>query len=177
MGSHAYWYFVPFQPNAQAALDELREREFRSGRYNPVMWFPFPLGADAVHRFGIRVAPSPGNKHRSIAAAIEDAQESGTRSILDLNRVGDEADFYTARRMPPEELEEFFGTEKPTRQMVEDNMDWNNRQQEPRRGRCGCRGRSSSRRVGAGARGGCRDASGRKKRGRRRERTLDLPGW
>jgi hypothetical protein len=40
MGGHPYWYFVPFQPNAQVALDELREREFRAGRYSPVMLFP-----------------------------------------------------------------------------------------------------------------------------------------
>jgi len=116
MGGHPYWYFVPFQPNAQLALDQLREREFKAGRYNPVMWFPpFPVGPDA---------PSPGNKHRSIAAAMEASEESGTRSILDLSKIGDEAAFFTARRMPPEELEEFFGTDRPTREMVEDNQDF-----------------------------------------------------
>lgn len=116
MGGHPYWYFVPFQPNAQVALDELREREFRAGRYSPVMLFPpFPLGPDS---------PAPGNKHRSIAAAMDDAEESGTRSILDLNTIGEEAAFCTARRMQPEELHELFGTDKPTREMVEGNMDF-----------------------------------------------------
>ena len=37
MGGHAYWYTVPYQADSQRALDTLREREFRAGRYNPVM--------------------------------------------------------------------------------------------------------------------------------------------
>ncbi len=39
MGSSPYMYLVPYQPNFQRALDELREREFEQGRYNPVMPF------------------------------------------------------------------------------------------------------------------------------------------
>jgi len=39
MGGEPYWYFVPYQPDFQKALDELREREFRAGRYNPVIDF------------------------------------------------------------------------------------------------------------------------------------------
>jgi hypothetical protein len=30
MGGHPYWYYVPFQPNAQATLDQLRGREHPS---------------------------------------------------------------------------------------------------------------------------------------------------
>jgi hypothetical protein len=30
MGGHSYWYYVPFQPNAQATLDQLRGREHPS---------------------------------------------------------------------------------------------------------------------------------------------------
>ena len=58
MGGEPYWYFVPYQPNIQAALDALRAREFKAGRYNPVMPFQrFPVDADS---------PAPGNKHRKI---------------------------------------------------------------------------------------------------------------
>ena len=35
MGAHPYWYFVKYQSNLQKALDELRDREFKAGRYNP----------------------------------------------------------------------------------------------------------------------------------------------
>ena len=116
MGGEPYWYFVPYQPNIQAALDALRAREFKAGRYNPVLPFQrFPVDADS---------PAPGNKHRTIEAAQEAADADGTRSILDIERIGEEPDFSTAAAVPPEELEEIFGTSKPTRAMVEDNFDF-----------------------------------------------------
>jgi len=112
MGGHAYWYYVPYQPNIQTALDALREREFRAGRYNPVMPFiDFPLEPDA---------PAPGNQHRTIADALEDSAEDGTRSILDLERVGMKPDFCTVVAVPASELEGLYGTANPTREMVED---------------------------------------------------------
>ena len=41
MGASPYWYVVPYNPNVDAALEELRQREFRAGRYNPVDPFRF----------------------------------------------------------------------------------------------------------------------------------------
>lgn len=76
MGGHPYWYVVPYQPDIGAALEQLRQREFAAGRYNPVIPFPeFPVGPDS---------PSPGAKHKSIPEAMTTAREDGTRSILDL---------------------------------------------------------------------------------------------
>jgi hypothetical protein len=43
MGGHPYWYIVAYDPDLEAVLERLREREFRAGRYNPVMpWIDFP---------------------------------------------------------------------------------------------------------------------------------------
>jgi hypothetical protein len=39
MGAHAYWYFVPYERDIDAALQKLRVREFQAGRYNPTMPF------------------------------------------------------------------------------------------------------------------------------------------
>ena len=116
MGAHPYWYFVKHQPNTQRALDELREREFRAGRYNPVMPFlEFPIGPGA---------PAPGAQHDSIEEALEDAMEDGTRSILDIAAVGDVPDFCTAGPILEGILESLYGTSEPTREMVEQNMDF-----------------------------------------------------
>ena len=88
----------------------------RAGRHNPVLpWLDFPLGPQS---------PAPGPQHASIADAVEAADADGTRSILDLNRVADEPDFFTAARMPDEDLMEFFGTTRPTREQVEDGDFW-----------------------------------------------------
>ncbi len=116
MGGHPYWYFVPYQNDIQEALNALRQREFRAGRYNPAMPFPdFPVDLNA---------PSPGAQHNSIDDAWEDADADGTRSILDLKTVGAAPDYFTAAAMPPSQLRQFFGTEKPTRAHVEGNHDF-----------------------------------------------------
>jgi hypothetical protein len=113
MGGHEWFYFVEYEEAINAALQKLREREFRAGRYNLVTWFPeFPVGPDS---------PAPGAQHASIEEAIEEADADGTRSILDMMTVADEPDFNAVSPLPPEDLMELFGTDKPTREMIEVN--------------------------------------------------------
>ena len=110
MGAHPYRYFVPYQEDIDAALQELREREFVAGRYSPVVRFP------------MRDKPAaPGRAHGSIDQARAAAMESGTRSILDLDGISDEPEFCMACRMDPATLREHYGTDQPTRQMIEEN--------------------------------------------------------
>lgn len=113
MGASPYFYFVKYQKDAQAALDQLRQREFEAGRYNPVMPFPtFPVELNEE---------TPGAQHDSIEEAFQDADADGTRSILDLTSVGDEPDFCTAARLDDDALTEYFGTTQPTHEMVANN--------------------------------------------------------
>ena len=116
MGAHPYWYLAKYTPDPDTALQALREREFRAGRYNPVMPFlEFPIGPHS---------PTPGAQHASIAEAFEEADADGTRSILDIERVGDEPDFGVACPLPDEVLEELYGTTRPTRAQVLREMDF-----------------------------------------------------
>jgi hypothetical protein len=116
MGAHPYWYFVAYEADAQAALEALRKREFKAGRYNPaVRYIEFPVDVSK---------PSPGAKHRSIEAALEASEAEGTRSILDIERVGTEADSQVAALLDGSVLEELYGTVKPTHDMIEKNMDF-----------------------------------------------------
>jgi hypothetical protein len=111
MGGHPWFYFVDYEADVSAALQRLREREFRAGRYNPAVWFPeFPVGPQS---------PAPGALHGSIEEAVEEADADGTRSILDMERVSDEPDYNAVSPLPEEELLELFGTTQPTREMVE----------------------------------------------------------
>jgi hypothetical protein len=120
MGASPYFYFTPYQKDIQAALEALREQEFRAGRYDPAMRmadpplymfeFNFPPG-DA--------SPAPGAQHSSIDEAINAGAESGTRSILDIMRIVDEPDYEAACALSPDELIELFGTATPTRELVE----------------------------------------------------------
>jgi len=116
MGANPYWYFTAYEADVDAALAKLRRREFEAGRYNPVMpLIDFPVGP---------AAPAPGAQHRSIDDARQAAAEDGTRSILDIDRMGDEPDFCVAARLDEDALRDLYGTDKPTRQMIESNMDF-----------------------------------------------------
>ena len=113
MGAHPYYYFVKYNPDVDAALQELRNREFEAGRYNPVIWhLSFPIGPDS---------PAPGAQHATIQEALEASDADGTRSILDLDHVSDQPDFCAVAPLPPEDLERLFGTEHPTHGMIEEN--------------------------------------------------------
>ena len=115
MGAHTYYYFVKHQPDISAALRALREREFQAGRYSPVMRDPrFPINSSS---------PSPGPRHQSIDKAREAAQEEGTRSILDIERIATTPDYFVAAPLPARELTRLFGTQPPSRMQVEARMD------------------------------------------------------
>jgi hypothetical protein len=118
MGAEPYWYFEKYNDTVDATLQALRQREFKAGRYHPVIMFPselFPIGPHS---------PAPGAQHASIEDAMEDAAEEGTRSILDLDHVSDEPEFCAVAPLPNEMLDELYGTTQPSRAMVEPNMDF-----------------------------------------------------
>jgi hypothetical protein len=115
MGGHPWFYFVEYEADVEGALQKLRQREFEAGRYNPVVGFPeFPINQDSA---------APGAQHESIDEAMEDADADGTRSILDMMRVSETADYNAVAPVPKEELMELFGTDKPTREMIEEGDD------------------------------------------------------
>ena len=120
MGSHPYLYFAPYQRDIQAALDTLREREFKAGRYDPAMQKADPPTYMFQLRFPLDDSlQTPGAQHASIDAAIDAAMESGTGSILDILRVTSLPDFSAACPLDPEDLTRLFGTAEPTRALVE----------------------------------------------------------
>ena len=114
MGASPWFYFVPYNADFGRALNVLREREFKAGRYFP---------AEMTPRFPVNLAHVPGCKHASIEEAVEEADASGTASILDMERVAARPDFGAVCPLDPDELMDLYGTGEPTRQEVEDNDD------------------------------------------------------
>jgi len=94
-------YFVPNQQDIEKALQDLREQVFRSGKYRK--W--------------------PGVQGATIAEVLAQSGESGTHSILDIERVSLLPALQTVSPLSAERLQEVFGTDKPTRQMVEDMIE------------------------------------------------------
>lgn len=101
MGAEPWEYFVPYEPDIRTALDKLRKREFAAGRFR---------GSDA----------NPA----TIEEAVENMEADGTGSILDISQVTDSPDYCAVTPLPRETLLELYGTEQPTREMIEDNMDF-----------------------------------------------------
>lgn len=116
MGAHPYFYFVEYQPDIEAALQDLRQREFEAGRYNPVQPFPrFPIHPNSA---------APGAKHNSIDEARGAAAEDGTRSILDIEAISEEPDFCVAAPLSKEALRQHFGSDQPTMEIVSRKLDF-----------------------------------------------------
>jgi hypothetical protein len=125
MGGDPYWYYARHQTDVETTLQSLRRQEFEAGRYRPAASFlSFPITDDT---------PAPGSQHSSIEEAIEATDASGTGSILDMFKAAtvsyDEALdaseqdgvdlFCTTFPISSDELIRLFGTEQPTRQMIE----------------------------------------------------------
>jgi hypothetical protein len=101
MGAEPWDYFVAYEDDIQSALEKLKDREFRAGRF----------------RYS-EENPS------SIDEAREIADADGTASILDIDRVDNDPDFGVVVPLSSERLIELFGTDKPTRAMIEQNDDF-----------------------------------------------------
>ena len=122
MGAEPYWYCIAYQTDTNTTLQALRQREFAAGRYNPVVPFiDFPITDSS---------PTPGAQHSSIEEALEASEADGTRSILDISQVStvpysvalltqDWVDLAcTTFPLSGDELMRFFGTDKPTHEIV-----------------------------------------------------------
>jgi len=101
MGAEPWQYFVPYEQDTQAALEKLKEREFRAGRFRYSEENP-----------------------TTIEEAREIADADGTGSILDIDQVGDEPDFGVVVPLSAEYLVELYGTAQPTHEMIEANLDF-----------------------------------------------------
>jgi len=101
MGAEPWSYFVPYEPNIQSALDKLRQQEFAAGRFR-----------------GSELNPA------TIEEAFENMDADGTASILDIERVGNDADYGVVCPLSLSEVTRYFGNDKPTREMIEANMDF-----------------------------------------------------
>lgn len=114
MGAHPYCYLEPFQPDPNAALQSLRQREFAAGRYNaalsrldpPVYMFELTFPPDEN-------APAPGPIHDTVEAVVEEMDEGGTGGILDLFFVSDVPHICAASPVEEQVLIDLFGTDEP----------------------------------------------------------------
>jgi hypothetical protein len=114
MGGHFWSYVVPYQEDIPAALEKLREQEFRAGRF----WQPSEVEPGFFGRI-LGCPPSKPKPPATIQEAIKISDATGTRSILDMERISETPDLGAVSPIPPDELQRFFGTRQPTQEMIE----------------------------------------------------------
>ncbi len=100
MGAEPWSTFAKYDPNIQRALDAHRREVFAAGDYRYADENP-----------------------SSIDEALEIADADGTASILDIQQISEEPDFCCASPLSPEELEQYFGSDRPTHEAVESSDD------------------------------------------------------
>ena len=104
MGAEPYEYCVSYESDVQAALEKLRSRVFASGEYR-----------------GAELAPATPEE------ALEMMDADGTASILDIQQITPHPDFCCAAPFTPAELQDHFGTDRPTREdLLENDHFWDN---------------------------------------------------
>ncbi len=106
MGAEPWVCSVAYQPDILAALEAAQAQEFAAGRYT------------------MKDENAPPT---TIAEAREQAAESGTASVLDMIGVvetpheidAETPNYCTVAPLSPEQLQELYGTDKPTKAMVD----------------------------------------------------------
>lgn len=93
------------------ALSQLRDREFKAGRYSPVILLPDFDDPTFFERH-------PGPQHDSIEEAVAASEPDGTCSILDISRIGDRPGSGVAVPLDAKTIAERYGTDMPTREQV-----------------------------------------------------------
>jgi hypothetical protein len=132
MGASGWIYFVPYQRDITEVFRQLQEDVFHRGEY----FKPGRFLEDFLNS-GMLKNISP-EFQASILAEIEESQlqkepgsidelrlrnaEMGTHSILDIPEITSKPGSGLLSPLTSEQLIELFGTEMPTREMVEDKL-------------------------------------------------------
>ncbi|MDM4019543.1 hypothetical protein [Roseiconus lacunae] len=131
MGASSWHYTTAYSDDPNAALQQLRTDVFNSGRYgdpfaNVSIWtqlknMPIAVKLIVIVAKGFYAMSSLASwiargcrRPRSIEEAITLAAESGTHSILDIERCSQTPDFGVAWQLQPAIRKRLYGTEHPT---------------------------------------------------------------
>jgi len=138
VGATCWTYTTPYDPDAELALQKLREQVFETGDYlkpgeilripkdrGPLPPMPmgcwlllFALRAISAVSVAARWLARGGRGHRTIHELLQDAAEDGTHSILDIHHTADIPCLGYATPLSKQRLLKCFGTMTPTSQQV-----------------------------------------------------------
>ena len=142
MGSSGWSYYTPYKEDRAQALQDLRQREFEGGHHQQFWLFEevpdevfeeldelepedFHQSPQKLLEAFVRVLERK-HIHAELPSAPQTIDEllerngpDGTHSILDIDHIASQPENGAAVPLPEAKLLEYFGTDKPTRAMVE----------------------------------------------------------
>lgn len=139
MGASSWHYTTAYDPDAEHALQQLREQVFANGAYCRPGELPPAMNTAELRGllpwkirvllYGLRVYSAVagafrwmargGRRPRSIEEVLEDTREDGTYSILDIAHTADRRTLGAAAPLSAAELRKHFGTLQPTLEQAE----------------------------------------------------------
>lgn len=139
MGSDPWHYFTPYNADLNAVLQNLKEQEFRAGRYGFDYWFnqtrfaleeSISLDFSNIPEEFIRLVNQPkpsadelieeyGSLQAAMETVLEESAPEGTSSILDMTHISDQPEMCAVCPLSVNELLEIFQTTEPTRKTIE----------------------------------------------------------
>ncbi len=147
MGASSWSYYIPYNPDISEALQQLKERVFENGEYYAIFTKTEKLQflASELLRLEsidpktdmeesifeeyqdqyrlLKSLPEPTNFEEGIKELFAINQEDGTHSILDIDGISSEPEYFMAAPLTQSELLALFGTDKPTQEMIESQKD------------------------------------------------------
>ena len=143
MGATGWSYFVPYQQDINEALQELKRAVFEQGQYEQPFNFeqneleskldylasvyeslPDEIREHTDHFLELARAAAKQQRPRQTPADIEQLLElcgtEGTHSVLDIEEVSSTPASGAIAPLSHQKLLDLFGTERPTRDMVEE---------------------------------------------------------
>lgn len=128
MGATGWKYCISYEPDINAALQNLRQQVFRNKSFDTLGGLGemgealLKMNPEAGRYFMDQLQalkPAVKNDTKSIEELLEECGSSGTHSILDITHVSDTPEFASLSPLSDEQLQEIFGTTHPTSDMVD----------------------------------------------------------
>lgn len=123
MGASGWAYYVPYQSDINKALQELRQEVFEKKQYyNPMevlLSMPEELRGRYFDEDELDIFDSIPTEPTTVEELLEINGEHVTHSIIDITEVSSQSHFGTVSSLSQQELEILFGTNRPTKNMIE----------------------------------------------------------
>ena len=127
MGASSWHYVVDYQEDVGAAFEALRLRVFEQGEFlDPTQTLEQILPRigeiapkEVAAQYRAKLEHWKANPPQTIDALLERAAESGTHSILDVERIATKSGFGNVRPLRADRIAELTGSAQPTLAQIE----------------------------------------------------------